>query len=330
MGRKIRRRKKGLAGSKNTISYVGYSGPSGGSTSSQTSYAVKEKRRAITGRSTLIFGLVCAVIILFLYAGVLALDFISAKSNPNVDQAAQNVATEEASAGEHAAGIEDTPDEEKAEAGRESKAVAAQPSYIGDPYSGYGQLVNRSYPIKDAQSYHPDDLEYVNESSQQMRAEAAAAMNKMLADFKSDNPNLPIHAQSGYRTYDRQQYLYNNQIKRKGKLLGTVYSAIPGTSEHELGLAMDLSVDGSTLNSDFGETVQGKWFMANCNKYGFIHRYPKDKQTITGIIYEPWHFRYVGVEIANDMAKKGVSTLEEYYGLYLKDEDLTPYLEHLK
>lgn len=199
----------------------------------------------------------------------------------------------------------------------------------GDATSGYAQLVNRTYPIANAASYVPSNLASVG--SQQMQGTAATAMNNMMAAFKKTYPNLNIIAQSGYRSYTRQQTLYQNQIAKQGNNIykaGTI-SAIPGTSEHQLGLAMDLSTDGTLLES-FGSTTQGKWFAAHCYEYGYILRYPADKQTITGIIYEPWHFRYVGVAVATEMKQMGVTTLEEYYGLYLSSADLNPYLPYLK
>ena len=203
----------------------------------------------------------------------------------------------------------------------------------GNPGSGYAQLVNRSYPIANAASYVPNNLINVNyaNGTQKMQGDAATAMNSMLAAFKKAYPNLPIIAQSGYRSYATQQSLYTNQISKQGgnKYKAGTVSAIPGTSEHQLGLAMDLSTDGTLLQS-FGSTTQGKWFAAHCGEYGFILRYPLDKQIVTGIIYEPWHFRYVGVAVAAEMKKLGVTTLEEYYGLYLSDADLSPYLPYLK
>lgn len=203
-----------------------------------------------------------------------------------------------------------------------------------DPAGGYGQLVNRTYPIENAETYQPDDLVEVdyayNGNTQLMRKAAAAAMEKMIAAFKEDYPDLAIYTKSGYRTYDLQNTYYTNQIGVYGnEYEAATISAIPGTSEHELGLAMDLTIDGS-LTSDFEDTTQGQWFLEHCNEYGYIHRYPKGSEMTTGIIYEPWHFRYVGKEIAADMAAKDVSTLEEYYGLSLDSGDIDNYAPYLQ
>lgn len=204
----------------------------------------------------------------------------------------------------------------------------------GDPNSGYAQLVNRSYPIANAASYVPGDLtsvSYAYGDTPKMRSAAATAMNQMIAAFKAAYPGYKIYTKSGYRSYATQQYLYQNQISKQG---GNIYkagtiSAVPGTSEHQLGLAMDITVDGTLLQS-FGSTTQGKWLAAHCYEYGYILRYPADKQLVTGIIYEPWHFRYVGVAVATEMKQMGVTTLEEYYGLSLNAGDLDPYVPYLK
>ncbi len=132
---------------------------------------------------------------------------------------------------------------------------------------------------------------------------------------------LTPYVASAYRTHGDQRYLYNNKIQRlinegysvedANKLAGTVV-AVPGTSEHELGLALDL-VDYNYRNLDEAQenTPVQQWFMAHCWEYGFILRYPNDKSDITGIIYEPWHYRYVGKTIAEEIYKTGVC-LEEY------------------
>jgi len=213
-------------------------------------------------------------------------------------------------------------------------AVTGDSTVEADYRSGYGQLVNRTYPLQNAETYEPDDLVEVayayNGNGQLMRKDAAEALEAMIAAFKADYPDLAIYTKSGYRTYALQNTYYTNQIAVYGDAYeAATISAIPGTSEHELGLAMDLTIDGS-LTAGFEETTQGQWFLAHCNDYGYIQRYPKGSELVTGIIYEPWHFRYVGKEIAADMAAKNVSTLEEYYGLYLDAEDIDNYAPFLQ
>lgn len=210
--------------------------------------------------------------------------------------------------------------------------IPSEPKYrkiSGNPYKGYSRLVNRTYVIPDAGSYVPENLVTVSGSSVQMEATAAAALTEMRRDYLNSHSGNFI-CQSGYRSYDYQSGLYNRKINQTGsKFRAGVVSAIPGTSEHQTGLAMDISVNGS-LTTSFGSTTLGQWLAANCHEYGYILRYPANKERITGITYEPWHFRYVGEEVAKEMRSQGYATLEEYYGLYLAEDDLNPYLPYLK
>lgn len=214
------------------------------------------------------------------------------------------------------------------------KVVVTFKYHPGNPYSGYTQLVNRTYPLANASSYVPPNLTTVKYPASgrtvKMQSAAATALNDMIAACRSATGKT-LYAQSGYRSYSYQTTLYNNQISKQGgnKYKAGTISAIPGTSEHQMGLAIDVSTDGN-LGQSFGNTAQGKWLAANCYKYGYILRYPAGKERITGIIYEPWHFRYVGKEVATAMKNEGITTLEEYYGLYLNDKDLNPYLPYLK
>lgn len=120
---------------------------------------------------------------------------------------------------------------------------------------------------------------------------------------------------SGYRSYSTQYTLYNRYVNRDGKTLADTYSARAGHSEHQSGLAADInSLDQSWIN-----TPEGKWLNNNCYKYGFIIRYPKGKESITGYMYEPWHIRYVGVDVATALYNNGNwISLEEYLGITSK------------
>lgn len=128
---------------------------------------------------------------------------------------------------------------------------------------------------------------------------------------------------SAYRTQETQQSLYDNKVQRlmnsgmgeeEAKVEAAKAVAVPGTSEHQLGLAVDI-VDANMqdLTDEQENTETQKWLMANSWRYGFIHRYPNDKTDITGIIYEPWHYRYVGKAAAQDIFNRDI-TLEEYVG----------------
>lgn len=128
---------------------------------------------------------------------------------------------------------------------------------------------------------------------------------------------------SSYRTWEKQESLYINQVnelaaqgytREEAEDLAKTSNAVPGTSEHQLGLAVDIVDSNYQMLDEKQETTPvQKWLMENCWKYGFILRYPNGKSNITGIIYEPWHYRYVGVEAASEIYKKGIC-LEEYLG----------------
>ena len=133
-------------------------------------------------------------------------------------------------------------------------------------------------------------------------------------ELKSDATSLGlnIYASSGYRSYSDQNYIYNNYVKMDGKEKADTYSARAGYSEHQTGLAIDVN----TVDMTFDNTDESNWLSNNCYKYGFIIRYPKDKESITGYMYEPWHIRYVGKELASKLYNNGNPiTLEEYYGI---------------
>ena len=137
---------------------------------------------------------------------------------------------------------------------------------------------------------------------------AESALNKMINAAKQDGINLFI--KSGYRSYSTQKTLYNNYVARDGVAAADRYSARPGHSEHQTGLAFDLN----SLEQSFDETKEVKWLAEHCNEYGFIIRYPKDKEDVTGYMYEPWHVRYLGDDIAKDVYESG-KCLEEYLGI---------------
>ena len=177
-------------------------------------------------------------------------------------------------------------------------------------------IVNKTY-------YLPENYTPVN-SYQQLTSNCAhcleeyvmTAFNEMNADAKSLGLNLWIA--SGYRSYSIQSYLYNNYVNRDGKIAADTYSARSGHSEHQTGLAFDLN----SVSSSFANTNEGKWIQDNCHLYGFIIRYPKGKEQITGYMYEPWHLRYVGKELAKNLYNNGDwISLEEYFGIDSKYED---------
>ncbi|TKD71591.1 M15 family metallopeptidase [Pseudalkalibacillus hwajinpoensis] len=145
-----------------------------------------------------------------------------------------------------------------------------------------------------------------------MVKEAANALEEMFAAAKEEGYELK--AVSGYRSYDRQEAIFAYNADRYGKEKANQVSAQAGQSEHQTGLTMDISTPsiGSSLTEEFGNTPEGKWVAKNAYKYGFVVRYLKGKEEITGYQYEPWHVRYVGKEAAKDIQEAGY-TLEEFF-----------------
>lgn len=176
-------------------------------------------------------------------------------------------------------------------------------------------LVNKQNPIPD--DYSPE-LTDVN-GSIKIRSEIALPLSEMFDAAQEDGVTLMVC--SAYRSHDYQQGLFDRKIRNyTGRglsyldafRLGSYSVIIPGTSEHELGMALDIVTPSyMSLNDGFADTKAGKWLKDNAYKYGFILRYPEGKEYITGIIFEPWHYRYVGKEAAQAIEESGL-TLEEY------------------
>ncbi len=129
--------------------------------------------------------------------------------------------------------------------------------------------------------------------------------------------NLTIRATTGYRSYNLQKALYDKYVSTDGIELADTYSARPGFSEHQLGYSIDLTNGESVPFEEFQNTKEYSWLKDNAYKYGFILRYPKDKEYITGYIFEPWHIRYVGYDIAKYIYENNI-TYEEYYAYFMR------------
>ena len=177
-------------------------------------------------------------------------------------------------------------------------------------------IVNKHYKIEN--NYKPDNLVTVLSEHgypNKIRADVYEEFKKMYNAAKNDN--VSIFIASPYRSYSDQNALYTYYVNTDGKQNADTYSARPGFSEHHTGLAMDL-IPEYGLDLDTFENSDGfKWMQENAYKYGFILRYPKDKEYITGYIYEPWHYRYVGINAATTIKNEGL-TFEEYYEYYVK------------
>ena len=149
----------------------------------------------------------------------------------------------------------------------------------------------------------------------QVNAQTASALSELNAAAKADGVRLVLA--SGYRSYDTQVAVYNSEVKGFGQAQADRESARPGHSEHQTGWAADLAAASGEckIESCFADTNEGIWLAANAYKYGFIIRYTEDKTGITGYKYEPWHVRYIGKDLAAEMHRTGVKTLEEFFGL---------------
>lgn len=158
---------------------------------------------------------------------------------------------------------------------------------------------------------------------QDMRADAARALEQMFADCKAEL-GVTLKAVSGYRSYQRQATIYSNKLKsvKGNREKADAYVARPGASEHQLGLAMDVGQksDKVNLTASFGKTRGGKWVEENCWRYGFILRYQQGWEDVTGYSFEPWHVRYVGVENARRLHENEMPL--ETYLLLVRQETL--------
>lgn len=194
------------------------------------------------------------------------------------------------------------------------------PVSAGEPDSGGNDdweliLVNKQNPL-------PDDYEANMVSiggGAMIREEIVDPLNRMFEAAERDGITLQVC--SAYRSHEHQQALFDRKIRNytgsglsylDAFRIGSYSVIIPGTSEHELGMALDIVTPGyQNLNEGFANTAAGRWLKKNAYKYGFILRYPKGKEYITGIIFEPWHYRYVGTGAALEIMNNGL-TLEEY------------------
>lgn len=162
-------------------------------------------------------------------------------------------------------------------------------------------IANKTYSLPS--TYNPGGLlkEFTNNFNMMKEAAAKEGIN--------------LYVVSGFRSYDIQNQLYNRYVARDGKAEADTYSARPGNSEHQTGLAADIN----SVSDTFENTPEGKWLANNCYKYGFIIRYPKGKESVTGYIYESWHIRYVGKDVATSLYNNGNwLALEEYLGITSK------------
>ncbi len=261
-------------------------------------YTINEMRRKIT------FGIISIAISGLLVA--LYLQDIRTRVNNNQNSADSNPSIQASNAANDELSQAPTPQE---------------PSGAGD----VGFVVNKKNPLPEG--YVPGDLEVPNielrlgrgEEQMQVRTEVARALEQMFVD--ADNQGVKLVFGSGYRSYELQKTFYTQYSAQSGQAEADKFSARPGHSEHQTGLAVDIVNDTQTcsLEACFAETPEGLWIKQNSHKYGFTVRYQAEWESITGYTYEPWHLRYVGVEISSKLYTDNVP-LEQYFGLPVAPE----------
>lgn len=278
---------------------------------------VRARKRRIALLATL-----AGVVIIALIATLLVLDAqrrsaeAAAEAQRIEQEAAEAERLAEEKAAEKAAEAErQRVAEEKAAAEKAAAEAAAREKAISDPAS-ISVVINKQRPF-DPVDWAPDGLvtpDVPNSGGQLMREVAATAIENMYDD--AAEAGAPFFIISAYRSYGTQVQTFASFVQRDGVEAAETYSARPGHSEHQTGLVADLDDgNGCRLESCFGETAAGTWVRDNAYKYGFIMRYNIDQEPIVGYIYEPWHYRYVGTEIAGEMHEQGIQNLEDYFDL---------------
>lgn len=187
-----------------------------------------------------------------------------------------------------------------------------------DTTKGVLMLVNKFNYLTD--DYTIDDLVDMSIlyafNGKQIKSEVYDAFKSMAIAAKKES--LKLVANSTYRTYAYQKSIYTSYKNSEGTEYADSYAARPGYSEHQTGLAIDISTLTSTTDN-FKDTKEFTWLIANAYKYGFILRYPENKEYLTGYSYEAWHYRYVGKEVAKKIHDEGI-TFDEYYAYYINGE----------
>ncbi len=188
---------------------------------------------------------------------------------------------------------------------------------IDDPASPW-VVSNKLRPLSPTGFVPPDlvvaQVPYV--SNPYMRPDAATAIAAMFAAAAAEGAGA-MQIQNAYRSYDTQVRVYGGWVSRVGQATADAQSARPGHSEHQTGFGVDITSlpERCSIQECFGQLSQGIWLADNAYRFGFILRYPAGMTAVTGFIYEPWHFRYVGTELSSEMRERGVTTLEEFFGL---------------
>lgn len=174
-------------------------------------------------------------------------------------------------------------------------------------------VVNKQHPLSTI-SYAPNDL--VTTSGATISARARTDFEAMIAAATAQGVNIIVG--SSYRSYTTQDSLYNSYVASSGQAAADTFSAKPGYSEHQTGLAIDFTgASNPNCNYDdcYATTAEGSWLATHAAEFGFLLRYTTEKQSITGYKNEPWHYRYIGRELAEQMKNRQISTLEEFFNI---------------
>lgn len=166
-------------------------------------------------------------------------------------------------------------------------------------------VVNKKHRL--SSDYAPN---LVNVRGANMRPEAATALESLLSDV--EGTGIATKIISSYRSYTTQESVYSGYVNQYGRAEADTFSARPGHSEHQTGLAVDVGGGGCDLEICFSSTPFGEWIKSNAHLYGYIVRYPEGKESLTGYQYEPWHLRYVGVDVADGIIRTK-QTLDQYF-----------------
>lgn len=267
-------------------------------------------RRKIAVLERKVFMLTALCVVLAIVLGVMTVLYITKDGSGNVS--GENSATQQ---------NEENDEATSSEPSAEEKAIMALASDL-DQWNL--RLVNAKNPLPNGFTVSTAKIEasYARDVGMLYDERAVSCLNAMCAAAEKSGINLLVI--SSHRTNARQTVLYNNQVNKQKanhpemsddeiKKLAATISAYPGTSEHEVGLAIDFN----SVEQSFENTAEFQWLKTNAAEYGFVLRYAKEKQDITGVIYEPWHYRYVGKQHAKKMNELGYC-LEEYVE-YLKN-----------
>jgi D-alanyl-D-alanine carboxypeptidase len=198
-------------------------------------------------------------------------------------------------------------------------AAQARQFSLTDPASPW-VVVNKQRPLSPA-DYVPADLVQpnvplaVSGEAALLNSTTAAAAEAMFAAAAREGVAMTLA--SGYRSYGTQVSAYGSYVTSRGQADADTASARPGFSEHQTGSSFDIGDGGGACSFEpcFAEQPAAVWAKANAHRFGFVVRYPWMLHPVTGYYYEPWHLRYIGVEAATDMANRGISTAEEYFGV---------------